>query len=131
MSAGLDTSVLLRLLTGMPADQAKRALDDIQERISRSEAIVVSDLVIAETYFALHYHYQVPKAEALKLLEAFLAESGVSSLGFALRVLGTPNLATANPGFVDRLIHAEYAAKAGLMLTFEKKAARLPCVNVL
>ena len=87
--------------------------------------------MIAEAYFALHYHYHVPKADALRLLEAFLAEAGISSLGYAPTVLATPNLATANPGFVDRLIHAEYKAKAGLMLTFEKKAARLPGVKVL
>lgn len=131
MSVGLDTSVLLRLLTGTPEDQAKRALADVQERLSRSEIIVVSDLVIAEAYFALHYHYHVPKADALRLLEAFLAEAGISALGYAPAVLATPNLATANPGFVDRLIHAEYKAKAGLMLTFEKKAARLSSVEVL
>jgi predicted nucleic-acid-binding protein len=131
MSVGLDTSVVLRLLTGTPEDQASRALADIQERICRSEVIVVSDLVVAEAYFALHYHYHVPKADALRLLEAFLAEPGISALGYVTSVLATPNLATANPGFVDRLIHAEYKAKAGRMLTFEKKAARLAAVDVL
>jgi len=65
------------------------------------------------------------------LLAAFLAEAGITALGSAPSVLATPNLATANPGFVDRLIHAEYTAKAGSMLTFEKKAARLPSVEVL
>jgi hypothetical protein len=56
---------------------------------------------------------------------------GISALGYAPAVLTTPNLATANSGFVDRLIHAKYKVKAGLMLTFEKKAARLPSVEML
>jgi hypothetical protein len=47
----------------------------------------VSDLVIDEAYFGLHYH--VPKADALKLLEAFLAEAGISALGYAPAVLAT------------------------------------------
>jgi len=46
-------------------------------------------------------------------------------------VLAVPNLATANPGFVDRLIHAEYAISTKEVLTFEKAAGRLPGVRVL
>jgi hypothetical protein len=37
----------------------------------------------------------------------------------------------AQPGLVDRLIHAEYLHVADLMLTFEKSAARLKGARVL
>jgi len=38
----------------------------------------------------------------------FLTEKGVKCNGAAATVLTVPNLASAKPGFVDRLIHAAY-----------------------
>lgn len=130
-SAGLDTSVVLRLLTGSPPDQARRALNEVTERLQSGARVSVSDLVISEVYFALQYHYDVPKAEALRLLSVFLSDSGVVCTGAAATVLSTPGLATAKPGFVDRLIHAECRGQAEELLTFETAAARLPGVRVL
>ena len=131
MKVGLDTSVVLRLLTGEPELQARRALAEL-DALARSGAVpLMSDLVVSEVYFALQYHYGVPKAEALALLARFLSESGVKSLGSSAAVLAVPNLATANPGFVDRLIHAEYTHSTKEVLTFEKAAGRLPGVRVL
>ena len=88
MNAGIDTSVVLRLLTGTPEDLAQSALTELQKRITHGDTLFVSEL-------------------------------------------STPNLSTANPGFVDRLIHAEYRRYAGEMLTFEKAAGRLPGTRVL
>lgn len=131
MRTGLDTSVVLRLLTGEPHDQATRALDEFEKAVRGGDELLVSDLVVAEVYFALQHHYGVPKAEALALLAAFLGDHRVHSLGAAAAVLAEPRLATAKPGFVDRLIHAEYRHSATEVLTFEKAAGRLPGVRVL
>jgi predicted nucleic acid-binding protein len=128
MKVGLDTSVVLRLLTGEPEAQARRALAEVRGLTARGVSLLVSDLVASEVYFALQYHYAVPKAEALA---RFFEESGVHALGTAATVLAARDLATANPGFVDRLIWAEYIRSAGEVLTFEKAAARLPSVRVL
>jgi hypothetical protein len=40
-------------------------------------------------------------------------------------------LAGARPGFVDRLIHADYVSRAGLMLTCERSAGRLSHTRLL
>jgi predicted nucleic acid-binding protein len=130
-SAGLDTSVVLRLLTGSPPDQAHRALNEVTERLHSGARVSVSDLVVSEVYFALQHHYGVPKSEALRLLSAFLSDSGVVCSGASTSVLSTPGLATAKPGFVDRLIHADYCSRAEELLTFESAATRLPGVRVL
>jgi len=127
----LDSSVVLRLLTGEPRDQAQRALEEFEKAIHSGGELLVSDLVVSEVYFALQHHYSVPKAEALALLAKFLKESGVHPLGAASKVLAEPDMATAKPGFVDRLIHAEYRQAAKEILTFEKAAGRLPGVRVL
>jgi predicted nucleic-acid-binding protein len=128
---GLDTSVVLRLLTGEPEAQALQALAEFDKAAQTGTEAFVSDLVVSETYFALQHHYAVPKGEALTLLAKFLNESGIRSLGAAATVLADPNLATAKPGFVDRLIHAEYRRATEEILTFEKAAGRLPGVRVL
>jgi predicted nucleic acid-binding protein len=60
MSVALDTSVILRLLTGEPEALAGRALVEVQELPRGGEALVVSDLVVSEVYFALQYHYDMP-----------------------------------------------------------------------
>lgn len=131
MKVGLDTSVVLRLLTGEPETQARRALEEVQELMKHGAVLLVSDLVVAEVYFALQYHYGVPKAEALRLIGKFLADSGIKALGMASTVLTIPNLASANPGFVDRLIHAEYMHSVKEIITFEKAGVRLTGVRVL
>jgi len=131
MNVGLDTSVVMRLLIGKPPAQTAAAvafLDDLQRRGDRA---VISDLVISEAYFALQFHFKVPKAEALSALASMLSTGEISATGQAGKVLTQPALATAKPGFVDRLIHASYIAAEGTMATFEKSAAKLPKVTVL
>jgi len=131
MNVGLDTSVVLHLLIGRPPAQAAVAvafLDNLQRRGDRA---VISDLVISETYFALQFHYQVTKAEALSSLASMLSTGEFHAPGQAGKVLAQPGLATAKPGFVDRLIHAGYAAAGNTMASFEKAAGKLPTVTVL
>lgn len=128
---GLDTSVVIRLLVGEPADQTARANELLDELFEDGKRAAVSDLVVSETYFALQHHYKVPKAEALIALKQFLAASEIEASGGVLEVLQTPRLASAKPGFVDRLIHQEYLEAAGEMATFEKSAAKLPSTRAL
>ena len=132
MKTGLDTSVILRLLTGEPDPQARCAFAEVKALLGQGGLLLVSDLVVAEVYFALQHHYAVPKAEALMLITNFLNEKGIQSVGAAASVLAVPNLAKAKPGFVDRLIHPEYTQQsANEMLSFEIPATRLPGVRVL
>ena len=131
MRVGLDTSVVLRLLTGQPVGQAAAAvafLDDLQRRGDRP---VLSDLVVAETYYALQHHYGVRKDDALKALHRLFEDGEIESMGEAGEVLATRGLASAKPGFVDRLIHGAYVAGGGRMATFETASAKLNSVVVL
>lgn len=128
---GLDTSIVVRLLVGEPEDLAKRARKFLDELFDSGEQAAVSDLVVSETYFALHYHYNVPKADALKALRAMFDSGEIKGTGAAPEVLKTRNLASANPGFVDRMIHRGYLDGGAGMATFEKKSRRLENVKVL
>ncbi len=131
MRVGLDTSVLLRLLTGEPAPLAALALRRVEASLLAGDTVLVSDLVVNEAYFALQHHFGLSKVQAIGALCDFLRQSGVVAAGAAHGVLTTPNLAAAQPGLVDRLIHAEYMGMADEMLTFEKSAARMHGARVL
>ncbi len=127
---GLDTSFVLRLLVGEPAAQAKRAVAQLDAMRSEGKQGAVSDLVVSETYFALQYHYEVPKQIALDKLREFLESPEIAPLGESLTILQQSNLGKAKPGFVDRVIHAEYLRKAAAMVTFEKAAGKLAGVSI-
>ena len=132
MTSGLDTSFIIRLLIGAPPEQAAKAQESLARCLERGDRPKVTDLVIVEAYFALQSHYHVPKTEALRALQHLLESGDVEPVGFALEVLQkTPGLASAKPGFVDRVIHAEIRNHGAQLLTFEKAAARLPGTKVL
>lgn len=132
MIVGLDTSVLLRLLVGEPQEMALAALGFLLERQKAGDRLQVSDLVLAEAYHAVQHHYGADRREALDGLRAFLGTPGVEVEPDVTEVLGTPNLESAKPGFVDRVIHRRYLRSgAERMATFEKAAGKLTGVIVL
>ncbi len=130
MRLSLDTSVVLRIVTGDPRRLAVVAARRLEQALLRGDVVVVPDLVVAEAYYALQHHYGLTKSHAITTLRAFLDAAGVSG-GSAREVLAQPGLASAKPGLVDRLIHADAAARADVMLTFERSAAKLAHVEVL
>lgn len=118
---GADTSVVLRLLIGLPEDQAIQA----RELLMRGgEPLAISDLVVGESYFALRHHYEVPHAEAIDALIALLSDSRIYPTGVAPSVLATAGKESA-PGLMDRLIHADYERVGAGFATFDRAAARL------
>ena len=132
MKVGLETSVLMRLLSGDPEDLALVALRYLWEREQAGDRILVSDWVLAETYYALQQHYGLSKKESLDALRDFLATPNVESTGVAAEILTISNLESAKPGFIDRLIYRNYLSSgAAHMATFEKASAKLPHVQLL
>jgi predicted nucleic-acid-binding protein len=127
----LDTSVVLRLLVGDPVHQFQSATRFLEERLAAQAAVHASDHVLAEAYFALQCFYKIPKAEALKMLFHFGESSGVTITPIAREVLALPNLASAKPGFVDRLIHGESHAAGRTLVSFEKSARKLADTIIL
>ena len=133
MMVGLDTSVLIRLLIGVPADQATTALAFVKEARLAGRRVVVSDLVVSEAYFALHFHYDVPKPDAVTALRQVLQSGLVDPADgpAVIEVLEEMARSPARPGFVDRLIHAQYGRLPATLATFERAAGRLARATVL
>jgi hypothetical protein len=100
---GLDTSVVVRLLTGFPPKQFRAAKARLERALDEGD-------------------YGVPKSEARGLLFR-LVTSGV----VALDPPGSVNVLseTGGAGMVDRLIHARHRTLGGITLTFERSQSRL------
>lgn len=127
----LDTSVVMRLLVQEPADQYTRAAGFLEEKLLAGADAFVCDLTLAEAYFALQSFYGVPKAKALELLAGFITIPGIIPSNHARSILALPNLASAKPGFVDRLIHGSAVSDGQTLVTFEKAARNLAGAIVL
>ena len=127
----LDTSVVMRLLTGQPVDLATAARRYMEETERAGGKVFVSNLVVLEVYFACQHHYGMSKEVVLGGLRSLLSMSTFVVHPQLLPLLATEGLATAKPGFLDRLIHAEATASRLPLVTFEKAAARLPHTEVL
>ena len=131
LHAGLDTSVMLRLLVGQPEDQYAAAIEFLAGVEQVGGRVVVSNLVIAEAYFACQHHYGLAKSDVLAGLHALLSRPTFLVHPVALALLAQEGMASAKAGFLDRLIHAEYSDLGAPLATFEKAARRLPRVRVL
>ena len=79
--------MVLRLLLGQPREQAVRAVAFLDELAHAEHRAVVSDLVVAEAYFALQHHYGVSKQDALMGLRRLFADGEIEPLGAAAQVL--------------------------------------------
>lgn len=128
MSLALDTSVVVRLLVGEPADQHDRARGRLERARAEAEPVYVTDLVVVETYYAIRHHYGVPDGEARSRLAQFLA-SGVVEPDPA--GLGEAVAAGPPPGLADRLIHHRHGERGSTTVTFDRGQAALAGAELL
>ncbi len=125
MSFGIDTSVLVRLLVGDPVPLAEKAKVKLLEAHRLRQPVVVSDLVIAEAYHALKYHYEISPAEIRKgMLEMLTSGLVQPEPGSAVLAVLTEK-ASGKAGFVDRLIQARYEADGMTTWTMDKAQSKI------
>jgi predicted nucleic acid-binding protein len=122
MKLGLDTSVVVRLITGQPNDHFARARQRLEAAAEAGDEILLTDLVIGESYFVLRAHYGLADADVRRALSQVI-RSGVFRVdpAEASRALD----ATGGAWFADRLIHLRYRALGATTLTFDRAQARL------
>ena len=121
---GIDTSVLVRLLTGVPPDAFSHCAEELQRLAERGAEVYASNQVIGEAYVAVQHHYGVSKADARAGLLDVLRSGLVSPLNG--RAVLDALTAPGQPGLFDRLIANDYH-RAGLeILTLDTQMAGLP-----
>lgn len=127
---GIDTSVLVRLVTGDPEPEFTRCVTALSALVEDEGAeIFVSNQVLGEAYVAVQHHYRISRSEARAGLLDVLQSGLVSPLSgraviAALEVSG-------GAGLFDRLIGDEYIRASLRTLTLDKQMATLPHVRRL
>ena len=131
MRYALDTSVLVRILTGLPQPLAANVAMALEKKRRAGDSFVMSNLVLSEAYYAVQHHYGVDKVAALEALRVLSLQRGFEFSDEAKRALALPNIAKASPGFVDHLIHGEQVAHGVKVISCEKDFRKLPDTELL
>ena len=127
---GIDTSVLVRLLTGSPRQEYERCHRLLTGMIEEQRRdIFASNQVIGESYVVMQHHYGVSKVAACAALTTVLTSGLVAPLN------GQPVLAalqeSTGAGLIDRLIAEDYSRTVSETLTLDRKMVVLPGVRRL
>ena len=122
---GIDTSILVRLLTGEPEAEFNRCTRMLRCLVEDDGAeVFASNQVIGEAYVTVQHHYGVSRAEARSGLTEVLQSGLVAPLGGVVVIAALGQARGA--GLLDRLIADDYS-RAGLeVLTLDRKMAVLP-----
>jgi predicted nucleic-acid-binding protein len=80
VTALVDTNVLIRHLTGDPADQARAATSFL----AAESRLLLTDLIVAETVYVLESRYRAPRPQVAQALRSLLGMRTVEVVDPAL-----------------------------------------------
>jgi predicted nucleic acid-binding protein len=121
---GIDTSLLLRLVTGRPSTAHRKMVERLVSIAEETDASVrASNHVIAETYLALRHHFHASHDVACEGIRSVLTSGLVSPVG-GNRV--DRMLARTQDRLVDRLVINGYGMRGLRTLTQDAFIAQLP-----
>ena len=127
---GIDTSILVRLLTGRPEDTYEACRNALQRLIEdRGARILVSNMVIGEAYIAVQHHYGVSKEDARDALLTVLKSGMVSPLHGRSVLAAIADRSGA--GLLDRLIADDFRRAQLVTLTLDRRMSGLPATELL
>ena len=111
-----DTNVLLRLLLNDDARQARQAQALVDQAMSRSDRILLPDIVLCEMEWVLSSVYGVPRAAIIETLRRLLDAEEFAFLDRAAVTSALNDYEGGSADFSDYLIGAS-AARAGAATT--------------
>lgn len=122
---GIDTSVLVRLITGQPPAAFAHCMEQLRTLVEEDGAeIFASNQVVGEAYITTQHHYGLSADQVRAALLATL-QSGLVAPRQGRSVLDALE-ASGGPGLMDRLTAVDYASAGLEMLTLDRKMAGLP-----
>ena len=126
---GIDTSVLLRLITAQPPASYTYCIEQLSRLLDDGAEIFASNQVIGEAYIAAQHYYKVSKSDTSVALIRALSSGMVAPLNGStvIEALAAPG----KPGLFDRLIADDYRRTGLEILTLDQKMASLSNVHSL
>lgn len=126
---GIDTSILVRLVTGDPPDAYAYCVERLHALAAAGAEVYASNQVIGEAFMAVRHHYGVTSADACAELSNTLKSGLVTPLNgpAVLEALAS----TGGPGLFDRLISNDYQRSGLETLTLDRQMASLSGAQLL
>ena len=127
---GLDTNILLRLVTGDDEAQVKTITRWLAVH-ARDETLYVNHVVLAETLWTLKSGYGYARSDLAKFVDSLLGNAvfEIEEMGLvedALRLFKS-----TQADFADCLIFAKNARSCAVTITFDKAVRELPQATLL
>jgi predicted nucleic acid-binding protein len=127
---GIDTSVLVRLVTGQPEPEFRSCLEALRLIVEdQGGELFASNQVIGEAYVTIQHHYRVSDGETREGLIAVLT-SGLVAPANGHGVISMLE-ERQGAGLFDRLIADGYSREGMETLTLDRRMSSLPGVQRL
>lgn len=112
-----DTNVLLRLLLNDDRRQARKAQALIDQALSRSDKVLLPDIVLCEIEWVLGSFYKVPRPELADTIRRLLNSGAFAFQDRTAVIEALGSYETGRADFSDYLIGAS-AARTGAVTTY-------------
>lgn len=126
MSAFVDTNVLVRHLTGDPADLAARAT----AYLGSAQELLLTDLVAAETVYVLESFYEAPRNEVATALRSLVAFDSLVCLDSAVLLRAIEVYETDRIDFAEAyLVACAESTGVGKVASFDRSIDRVDTIE--
>ena len=123
---GIDTSVVIRLVTGQPPDTHAYCLERLNQLVNEGIVVIASNQMIREAFATIQFRYGMARSDARAgLLRALTGGLVAPQNGPDVLV------ASGRPGLFDRLIAQGYDQTGLDTLTLDRAMARLPNARLI
>lgn len=126
MTAFVDTNILVRHLTGDPADMAARAT----AYLAAEPELLLTDLIAAETVYVLESFYEAPRGQVADALRSLLAFGSIVTVDPALLLRAVEVYETARIDFADAyLVASAESTGVGAVASFDRSIDRVTTIK--
>jgi predicted nucleic acid-binding protein len=126
LSAFVDTNILVRHLTGDPADSAARAT----AYLGSEPQLLLTDLVAAETVYVLESFYDAPRGEVARALRSLVAFESIVCVDPALLLRATEVYETDRIDFAEAyLVACAESTGMGKVASFDRSVDRVDTIE--
>ena len=126
MSAFIDTNVLVRHLTGDPANMAARAT----AYLKHEPELLLADLVVAETVYVLESFYEAPRDQIAEAIRSLLALPAVVSVDTSLLLRAIEVYETKRLDFAEAyLVSCAESTGINKIASFDRSIDRVETVE--
>ena len=126
MSAFVDTNILVRHLTGDPADLAARATSFL----GSERDLLLTDLVVAETVYVLESFYEAPRDEVAEAVRSLVAFGSIVCVDPALLLRAIEVYETDRIDFAEAyLVACAESTGVGKVASFDRSIDRVRTIE--